>query len=178
MAKKIILPEKTPAEIVEASAHMGAHFSVDGRHRLALWRRWKASRPMVTFVGLNPSTANHMTNDPTITRVTQFVYAWNYGGVFMANLYSLISPNPNALLGGDALCTSLETWARYMVESSEIVVFAWGSWPGLSDIAQRREYYLELCQQVGRPVYCLGTNKDGQPKHPLYLKKTTKLIKL
>lgn len=177
MAKKKPEPIKTPAELVAESPHIGAAFSPDGKHRLALWRRWKGSRPMACFIGLNPSTANGVTNDPTITRVTQFAYAWDYGGIFMANLYSLISPQPDDLLKELPLLLGpqYDAWSRYMVENSGIIVAAWGSWKQLPGINDRRDYFRSISPL---PLHCLGKNADQQPKHPLYLKKTTQLILL
>lgn len=177
MAKKQIAPNRTPAEIVADSPHLGAHFSPDGKHRLGLWRRWKASRPMCTFIGLNPSTANGHTNDPTITRVVDFAYRWDYGGLFMCNLYSLIDPNPDGLLMDlPYVCgPGFDDWAKYMLNNTGLIVAAWGSWEHLDGIRQRREYFKSIAPL---PIYCLGLNKDGEPKHPLYLKKTTQLILL
>lgn len=47
------------------------------RHRL--WREWDASRPGLGFIMLNPSTADHQVNDPTITRCLQRALAGKYG---------------------------------------------------------------------------------------------------
>ncbi len=49
-------------------------------------------------------------------------------------------------------------------------VVAWGSWGKVLD----RAYYIQLLLRRLNP-YCLGHNKDGQPKHPLYLPLTTRL---
>ncbi|WP_349606116.1 DUF1643 domain-containing protein [Cupriavidus sp. DF5525] len=38
------------------------------QYRYRLWRHWDASRPTLGFIMLNPSTADHQVNDPTITR--------------------------------------------------------------------------------------------------------------
>ena len=47
----------------------GADFSPDRKHRYSLWRIWDRSKPLVMFIGLNPSTANESDNDPTIRSV-------------------------------------------------------------------------------------------------------------
>ncbi|WP_454753949.1 DUF1643 domain-containing protein [Cupriavidus necator] len=41
------------------------------QYRYRLWRYWDASRPTLGFMMLNPSTADHQVNDPTITRCLQ-----------------------------------------------------------------------------------------------------------
>ena len=49
------------------------------------------------FIGLNPSTANEITNDPTIRRVQRFAFDWGYGGVYMMNLFAYITAYPKEL---------------------------------------------------------------------------------
>ena len=43
-----------------------ALFSKDRVYRYALWRIWDLKKPKVLFIGLNPSTADEIKNDPTI----------------------------------------------------------------------------------------------------------------
>ncbi|MGT2493064.1 DUF1643 domain-containing protein [Cupriavidus basilensis] len=50
------------------------------QHRYRLWREWDRSRPALGFIMLNPSTADHQVNDPTITRCLQrALLAGRYG---------------------------------------------------------------------------------------------------
>ena len=51
-----------------------------------------------------------------------------------------------------------------------ITMFCWGSWGKVLD----RAFYVKMI--LPKPLYCLGKNKDGEPKHPLYLSSDTKLI--
>ena len=74
-----------------------ASFNNKGDRRFSLIRRWDAEKPWVMFIGLNPSTANAHTDDPTIRRVVRFAKDWGYGGVYMLNLYSKVTPNPEDL---------------------------------------------------------------------------------
>ena len=57
----------------------GADFSEDRKYRNALWRIWDSKKSLVMFVGLNHSSANENTDDPTIRRVISFAKAWGYG---------------------------------------------------------------------------------------------------
>ena len=50
------------------SLYSDAHFSKNRIYRYALWRTWDESKPKVLFVGLNPSTADEIQDDPTIRR--------------------------------------------------------------------------------------------------------------
>ncbi len=34
------------------------------KYRYSLWRIWNKEKPIFTFVGLNPSTADHEQDDP------------------------------------------------------------------------------------------------------------------
>ena len=56
-----------------------AFFSPDRLHRYALWRTWDESKPTAMFVCLNPSTADEVKNDPTVTRCIRYARDWGYG---------------------------------------------------------------------------------------------------
>lgn len=45
-----------------------AKISECGKYRYSLWRVWDKTKPTFTSIGLNPSTADHIEDDPTITR--------------------------------------------------------------------------------------------------------------
>jgi hypothetical protein len=83
---------------VEAKAISGAVFSKDREYRYVLWRIWDESKPMVMFIGLNPSTANEEKPDNTITKVKKIAYFNGYGGVYMLNLFGIVSSDPRILL--------------------------------------------------------------------------------
>ncbi len=145
----------------------GAIFSECGRYRYRLWRTWDQSKPKITFVGLNPSTANADQNDATIRTVMMFAKQWGYGGVFMVNLFPFISTDPTKLrpdhLGDNDLhildCAS----------KSSTIVFAWGAWK----VAKERG--AEIASRFPNAMAML-LNSDGSPHHPLYLPKSIQLI--
>lgn len=146
----------------------GANFSGCGKYRFALWRIWDEDKPIITFVGLNPSTANEDTNDPTIRRVIRFANRWGYGGVYMMNLFPLVTPNPK-----DLLTKPIPKWAQRLNDSLlgkiiDHVVFAWGSFP------EAKEKGEQIAARVKGQA--LAINKDGSPRHPLYVPAKTELI--
>ena len=75
----------------------GAVFSDCRKYRYALWRIWDENKPLVMIIGLNPSTADEISNDPTITRCKSFARACGYGGVLVANLFGFRATSPNEL---------------------------------------------------------------------------------
>ena len=50
------------------------------------------------FIGLNPSKANSLNNDRTLTRIINFSSRWNYKNIYVINLFGLISKSPSQLL--------------------------------------------------------------------------------
>ena len=65
------------------------------KYRFALWRTWDDSKPYVMFVGLNPSTADETTDDPTLTRCINYAKSWGFGGVCMANIFAYRATEPS-----------------------------------------------------------------------------------
>lgn len=159
-------------KLIDLTIPTGALFSDDGQHRYALWRVWSQARPPLMFIGLNPSTANGIANDPTITRLMARADREGFGALLAGNLYALVSSIPSPLTWrDDAVGSETDEYLRQMIGMSRRVLCAWGSFPAASKRAAT------VLAMVPEP-YCLGTNSDGQPKHPLYIPYSTKMIKM
>ena len=116
----------------------GAKFSTDRKYRFALWRIWDESKPCIMFIGLNPSTANESTDDPTIRRIKKFASDWGYGGVYMMNCFPYVSTNPDDLkdFGNTAMN---DHWLNQVAEKCSETIFAWGAFPIVKESGRDKE---------------------------------------
>lgn len=146
---------------------MGAQFSEDRQYRYALWRIWNENRPVIMFIGLNPSTANERSNDPTIRRVMRFTNDWGYGGFYMMNLFAWVTPYPRDLERAADPVGLNDEWLQKIYNATEFTVYVWGSFP---QAGERAKVVHEMCPGG----YCLGTSKMGNPLHPLYMPADTR----
>ena len=146
-----------------------AVISRDGLYRYALRRVWDTAKPTVLFIGLNPSAADHRVDDPTLRRCIRFAMAWGFGQVTVANLFAFRTPSPRALRHArDPIGPRNDAWLLRLIGDAEEVVVAWGNHG--SYLARDRA----ALAMLERPK-CLGVSRRGSPKHPLYLRATTKL---
>jgi len=156
---------------LELNIPKGAIFSDDRKYRYSLWRIWSPNKPLLMTIGLNPSVASEISDDPTITRLQSRAYKAGYGGLLMANLYAYISTNPYALLkGGDFIGEYTDYYLRQMIEMSDKQLCGWGSFNPV-------KYRASIILRMIKEPYCLGVNADGQPKHPLYVGYDMPMIK-
>lgn len=147
----------------------GAEFSADRKYRYALWRVWDKYKPLVMFIGLNPSTANEIDPDPTITRVKTFAEDWGYGGFYMMNLFGIISSKPAILLTDPDPLGDNDRWLDYIYLRCERVLFCWG-------VFKQARTRAEEVKKRFPGAYCLKKTKEGHPWHPLYVAAATKPI--
>jgi hypothetical protein len=155
--------ESTPP----ASTRGTARISRCGGYRYLLTREWDSSLPGVGFVMLNPSTADAARDDPTIRRCTGFARAWGFGAVTVGNLYAFRSVRPSDLPATeDAVGPGNDAALDAIFSSNASVVAAWGSHPA---VAHRLRALRARVLDNKVSLYCLGTNVDGQPRHPLYI---------
>lgn len=150
-----------------ASVDAGAIFSPCRTWRYVLWRIWNSSEPPCLFIGLNPSTADETTDDPTVRRCIRFAQHWGFGGLWMMNAYAFRATDPHVMKRhpspiGDENDLHLAGRAKHAGQ----VIAAWGTH---CDPARARR----VCEVVDRAVLCLGKTKRGAPKHPLYLRSDT-----
>ena len=150
------------------------------RYRHALGRHWDRALGCVVFIGLNPSTADAMRDDPTIRRCINFAYDWGYGGIEMCNLFDWRSTDPKKIPRASFTVSNKNDWVIYRkVRRAKMVIACWGRVPWadlrICDLFSR---VYRRCEDTGDPGCerwkCLGHTKDDYPKHPLYLRKDTK----
>lgn len=132
------------------------------------------------FVGLNPSTANSESDDPTIRNVVSIAKNNGYGSVYMVNCFPLISADPKNLQAYFE-SNDYEYYQNQNIQYIEVliiakspaVVLAWGNFKEVSNYKA-----LKIWRILNRDhsLLCIGQNKNGSPKHPLYQKANSKLI--
>ena len=52
------------------------------------------------------------------------------------------------------------------IQEADKLIVAWGNVPDHPIFARRLQEVTALLQLSGKPLYCVGKNKDGSPKHP------------
>jgi hypothetical protein len=138
-----------------------AIISHDNKYRYQLSRIWEEEKPKVLFIMLNPSTADADIDDPTIRRVVNFAKSWDYGGLFVGNLYAFRSSEPKDLLyTDDPIGKDNIQHIKFLIGLTDRVIYCWGN-------NQKEPKW--LYDLVNNP-YCIDISKKGVPKHPLYLK--------
>ena len=145
----------------------GASFSACGRYRYSLWRRWDKSQPYCLFLMLNPSTADALDNDPTIERCERRARAMGFGGLHVVNLFAWRSTDPRALaLADDPVGPANDRAIARAAKKAGQVICGWGNDGALLG---RDAAVLALLRKFGVEPYALAVNKDGTPRHPLYV---------
>ena len=139
-----------------------------GSYRYALWRTWDPATGAVMFIGLNPSTADANTDDPTLRRCMRFAKDWGYGGVIMANLFAFRATQPADLLEAERpIGPRNNRWLRQLADDAALVVAAWGN-----DGAHQGRASA-VCEMLPE-LNCLKVNGSGEPGHPLYIRASAK----
>ena len=138
------------------------------------------SHGKMTFVMLNPSTADAEKDDPTIRRCISFARGSGAASMEVVNLYALRATNPSELNRGggvDPIGPRNDEYILESVHTADIVICAWGTTDAPRK-ASRIVSTLKIIEECGRAPMCLGVSKFGDPLHPLYLAKTRRPVGL
>lgn len=131
----------------------------------------------MVWVMLNPSTADATEDDPTIRRCIGFAKREGCGGISVRNVFALRATNPDELLKHpDPFGPENEAYllGARNVSLLTVLVLGWGAKiksPRLVGYYQRAAACL-----TGQSPHCFGLTKDGDPRHPLYLKGDAPLV--
>ena len=154
-----------------------AIFSEGRQHRYMLQRRWGDGELMV-WVMLNPSTADETIDDPTIRRCMGFARRRScdgrvWSGIHVVNVMAFRATSPKECLAADDPFgpSNAEYLHAATYRGDGKVMCAWGT--------KAPADYVRLTLEALRPatLFCLGTTKDGSPKHPLYLPGDTAIVR-
>ncbi len=162
-----------------------AFFSECGRYRYLLRHSWEEGGDLVVFIGLNPSTATHRTDDPTLRRCLGFARIFGYGGFAITNLFAFRATEPQDLLSvleikgpENHLGMVVSGHPPPSYPKPKTLVACWGAHARglLGNVGLLRVVeVMQQAQRMGIDLHCLGTTKGGAPRHPLYLPKRVKL---
>lgn len=162
---------------LEGSAVWGG---VRDQYRYLLKRELKdvpkiSQESTIGWILLNPSTATDKEDDPTIRRCIDFSHRWGYTDMMLGNIFAYRATDPKELRkanknGIDIIGRDNDFWLAHLFEHSEIIVAGWGT----HGVIMNRG--LEIAYQFPE-MLSLGITKSGEPKHPLYLKSESELVR-
>lgn len=161
---------------LQPGVHGTAYLTPDERHRLWLARVWGPNARYVAIVGLNPSTARPDMDDPTIRRDIGFAQRLGFDGVFKLNAATYRVTDPKELLTcSDIVHPENEHILRRVAARCSQVIVAWGAYnPKLMLEVVRA---LAVLREAKSDIWCFGTTKHGHPRHTLYLRADTELVR-
>lgn len=142
-------------------------------YRYRLERRWgpDGSKAAI-WVLLNPSTATHDVDDPTIRRCIGYSKRWGYDGLVILNLFGIRSTNPSAIYHRsleDSIGPGNDYVIAETIEQNPGRVFCgWGAHGGRAH--RRGESVLEIILGAGGIPHALALTQMLEPRHPLYLR--------
>lgn len=157
--------------------HRSAEISDCGRYRWWLRRHWKffengihvPGKGICCFVMLNPSTADGTQDDPTIRRCIKFAQDWGYDTLSVRNLFAWRATDPRELFHAESVTGGPRGDTELLAAcTANLVIAAWGAKVPFERDIQAMDLIRKCFPRV--PIYCLGTTKDGKPRHPLYVR--------
>jgi len=158
--------------------HGDAVMSADGRYR-QLMRRWLGDtfpERYIVFIGMNPSTADATVDDPTCAREWTFARREGFSGMIKCNVGDYRATDPKMLVqpGIVAVSPANIPAIRQAANGAGRVVLCHGKLN--KALAPAGREIVDTLRADGLDLWCFGTNADGSPKHPLYLRADTPLM--
>ncbi len=140
------------------------------QYRYLLTRCWDGKgENRAVFIGLNPSTATELQNDPTVARCINYAKAWGHDAMTMLNAYAFRSTDPKGLKTiDDPVGPDNDRYISRQTLAASRIILCWGTHAVYLD---RGENLFTKLQAWERDLFCLRVTKHGHPSHPLYLKK-------
>lgn len=137
-------------------------------------------RGPAVFVMHNPSTADHLVNDPTVERCVRYAKRWRCSGCVVVNRFAIRGTDPSVVWSSDDPVGPLNNnaifaAARISVDLGGPIVLAWGAFHGSKAehrvlVDRRADQVVDLITDAGASPTCLAVTASGGPRHPLYLR--------
>ena len=142
-------------------------FSDDKTERYLLKKVWDESKPIVSLIMTNPSSADAVTIDMTVHYAICNLYALGYGGMEILNITSLILKKMDTK---DGLILS-DVNAAFITKSAEITdktILAWGRCGEANKKVQLLQMkLLEKLKPFEHKLFVIANKKGDSGFHPL-----------
>ena len=145
--------------------------SSNNKYRYALGE--KSNKTLYCF-GINPSTATLKKDDPTVRKVKNLAHKNEFDSVVMLNVYPQRATNPDCLDNEINLKEHYKNILKIVdiIEDGSVIWAAWGN------LINKRPYLRSCLHQIQcmlkekniQWVKMGELTKEGNPRHPLYLK--------
>jgi len=145
--------------------------SDDGVYRWTFERRWGPGE-LLCWIGLNPRGGEPFSGRrPTLAKVQRWATTWGLDGVIVVNLFAYRSTDPRHLrvAAVDIIGPGNDEIINGAAAQCPVVLAAWGAGGRL----HRRG--AEVAAMIP-DMFCLGTTRRGEPRHPLYVAQATTKI--
>jgi hypothetical protein len=151
---------------------MSAVLSPCGLYRYHLSRSIGMGDRRVTFVGVNPSTADAHVDDATVRKWVGFARRWGFDRIDVVNLFAFRATDVRQLAGeADPIGPLNDDYIDEHVQAADLVVPCWGNRSKLPVSLRHRVLdidHLIRTRALGQ-TKCLGFTGSGDPRHPLML---------
>ncbi len=179
-------PEKQPVAEPDRTALMefqpplaGATISPCGKYRYVLWRKFKNIGKKICWICLNPSVADSVVDDPSLTRMMSFSKREGAAEIFVLNLFAFRATDPRDLRAAaknkfDVTGPENLNYVAQILGDSDFCIAGWGNGGSLMRAGRRMMESIDAINAnfsaLDRvPILCLGVTKHGHPLHPLYV---------
>lgn len=155
--------------------YKGAIITTCKKYRYLLTRGYSGNPedPFVLFIGLNPSIADSEIDDPTLRRCLGFMEKWDLQALKIVNLFAYRATNPNAMLiQSEPIGMQNDRIIEGEAKNAKFIILCWGN---TGSHLNRDKAVINLLEKYSHKTFSFGLTKLGQPKHPLYLSKSTRL---
>ena len=167
----LIAENHTVSDLLGDREWWGAIFEKDPnpKYRYMLWRIWQKDLPLFVIFMLNPSTADHLENDTTVTGIMGKARTLGFGGILVINLFAYRATSPEDMKKqknpkGDHNDLVIKT---VLEQNPEYILCAWGTHGNHQN--RDKEAICAIKKAKAKP-FALRLSKHGMPEHPLYKK--------
>lgn len=170
LAEELDLDLVTTSPSPDTTDH--AIYSRDSNYRYALARWWGAPdlEKATVWIGLNPATGDTDGKPrPTLAGCAARSKKWDHSGLLFLNLFAYRATNPKHLAeAADPVGPINDLVLERLSGAAGKTVAAWG---GGGSLLGRSSVVASLLNDA----QCLGTTRRGEPRHPLYVARSTPL---
>lgn len=157
---------------------MSAILSPCGLYRYRLERDLGQPGPVVAFFGINPSTADALTDDATIRKMVGFASRWGYSKILVGNAFAFRAKDVCKLAGvSDPIGPEWLMHINALMSDADILIPCWGNKTKVPpQLRQQLIVLTRLLLGTGKRVAAFGWTASHDPLHPLMLGYSTALV--